>query len=111
MYEARGDTLFVTRGDNAYFPLDLHDEYGCPIKLFDGDTLTFTVKRNGGKRVLIQKVIEVGMMPLAIVLQTEDTAELAEGTYLYDLVLTRGENYRETLKTPHKFIVGESIAD
>lgn len=111
MYEARGDTLFVTRGDTAYFPLDLHDDYGHPVELVDGDTVTFVVKKHYGKRELIHKEMTVGKVPLAIALQKEDTEELAEGTYLYALVLSRGERYRETIKTPHKFIVGESITD
>lgn len=109
MFEARGDTLFVTRGDSVYFPLDLHDEHGCLAELHDGDTLTFTVKKRLGTRPVIQKKIEVGKMPLAIILDKEDTEDLNTGVYLYDLCLTRGDAYRETIKTPHKFIVGESI--
>ena len=105
MFQIRGDTIFVTRGDSAVFNLDLLDADGNPFALQSGDVLTFTVKKTtSDKDALIQKNVTD-----AIVLKPSDTSGLAYGRYAYDLQLTRANGYVETIITPSTFIVGEEV--
>lgn len=105
MFQIRGDTIFVTRGDSAVFNLDLLYADGNPFALQSGDVLTFTVKKTtSDKDALIQKNVTD-----AIVLKPSDTSGLAYGRYVYDLQLTRANGYVETIITPSTFIVGEEV--
>ena len=66
--------------------------------LTEGATLYFTLRKLQDRSVIMQKTATeftdgVG----SIVLETKDTENLEEGTYLYDLVMVRSDGTRDTL--------------
>ena len=66
--------------------------------LSDGATLYFTLRKLKDKSIVLQKStteFEDGVG--SIVLETADTEDLQEGTYIYDLVVIRGDGTRDTL--------------
>ena len=66
--------------------------------LTEGATLYFTLRKLQDKSILIQKStteFEDGIG--SIVLETDDTKDLEEGTYIYDLVMVRADGTRDTL--------------
>ena len=70
------------------------DEY----LLTDGATLYFTLRKLKDRQVIMSKSttdFEDGIG--SIVLETADTENLDEGTYIYDLVVVRADGTRDTL--------------
>ena len=66
--------------------------------LNDGDTLYFTLRKLQDRSIILQKTtteFENGVGEITI--EPEDTENLDEGTYLYDLVNIRGDGTRDTL--------------
>lgn len=66
--------------------------------LTEGATLYFTLRKLKDKSIVIQKStteFEDGIG--SIVLETDDTKDLDEGTYIYDLVMVRADGTRDTL--------------
>ncbi len=90
-----------TRGDTQIIKFELKDAKGNEIELTQDDILYFTVKQNPhSSKVLIQKKypneIEFSDGYFSFVLSSQDTADLAYGTYQYDIELKSGE-YVQTL--------------
>lgn len=70
------------------------DEY----LLTDGATLYFTLRKLQDSSIILRKEtsdFEDGIG--VITLETEDTENLEEGTYIYDLVMIREDGTRDTL--------------
>ena len=66
--------------------------------LTEGATLYFTLRKLQDKSIVMQKnttEFEDGVG--VIILETEDTENLEEGTYIYDLVMIRADGTRDTL--------------
>lgn len=66
--------------------------------LTDGATLYFTLRKLQDKNIVLKKEtteFEEGIG--VIIIESEDTAELEEGTYIYDLVVIRADGTRDTL--------------
>lgn len=66
--------------------------------LTEGATLYFTLRRLKDRSIILQKStteFEDGIG--SIVLETADTENLDEGTYIYDLVMIRADGTRDTL--------------
>lgn len=66
--------------------------------LTEGATLYFTLRKLQDRSVIMQKStteFEDGIG--SIILETEDTENLEEGTYIYDLVMIRADGTRDTL--------------
>lgn len=94
------DIEFV-RGDTQFFRFQVKDGEENPIELKTGDNLYFTVKQNANsEEVLIQKKypenITYSEGYFNFVLNSEDTSDLAYGTYNYDIELKSGD-YVKTL--------------
>lgn len=90
-----------TRGDTQFFKFQIKDGEENPIQLTDGDKLYFTVKQNANSEdVLIQKKypedIQYSDGYFNFVLNSEDTSNMAYGTYNYDIELKSGD-YVKTL--------------
>ena len=70
------------------------DEY----LLTDGATLYFTLRKLQDRSVILTKTAtEFDEGIGTITLETEDTQNLEEGTYIYDLVMIREDGTRDTL--------------
>lgn len=94
------DIEFI-RGDTQFFKFQIKDGEGKQIKLTDVDKLYFTVKQNANsEEILIQKKypenIQYSDGYFYFVLNSEDTSDLAYGTYNYDIELKSGD-YVKTL--------------
>lgn len=66
--------------------------------LTEGATLYFTLRKLQDRSIVIQKStteFEDGIG--TIYLETDDTKDLEEGTYIYDLVMVRADGTRDTL--------------
>lgn len=93
--------LEFTRGDTQILRFQLKDAEDNLIELTVSDNLYFTVKQNqNSEDVLIQKKfptdIEYSDGYYNIVISSEDTSDLAYGTYQYDIELKSGD-YVKTL--------------
>ena len=93
--------LEFTRGDTQFLKFQLKDGEENVLVLTEGDKLYFTVKQNqNSSKVLIQKKYPDSIQYLdgyfSFTLNTEDTANLAYGTYQYDIELKSGD-YVKTL--------------
>lgn len=93
--------LEFTRGDTQVLKFQLKDKLENVISLGLDDIIYFTVKKNqNSSKVLIQKrypddiVYQDGYF--IFILKTEDTSDLAYGTYQYDIELKSGD-YVKTL--------------
>ncbi len=85
-----------TRGDTQFLKFQLKDLEGTLIELADEDKLYFTVKQNQySKKILIQKKypddINYSDGYFSFTLSSEDTSNLAYGTYQYDIELKSGD--------------------
>jgi hypothetical protein len=94
------DIEFI-RGDTQIFRFQVQDANGNPIELKADDNLYFTVKQNANSEdILIQKrypdSITYSDGYFNFILNSEDTSELAYGTYNYDIELKSGD-YVKTL--------------
>lgn len=90
-----------TRGDTQFFKFQIKDGEGNPIQLTSEDKVYFTVKQNANSEdILIQKRysddIQYSEGYFNFVLNSEDTSDLAYGTYNYDIELKSGD-YVKTL--------------
>lgn len=93
----------IARGYPVDIPVEVRRADSSPYEMLPGDTLTFTVRQSiGSQQTLIQKVVSVPVIPF----DTNDTTVLPYGSYLYDLVLTGGEGWTETILTPRQFLIG-----
>ncbi len=93
--------LEFTRGDTQVLRFQLKDAEDNLIELGEGDKLYFTVKQNeNSEEALIQKQypedIEYSEGYYNFVLNSEDTSDLAYGSYQYDIELKSGD-YVKTL--------------
>ena len=86
------------------------DEY----LLTDGATLYFTLRKLKDRQIVLSKTateFEDGIG--SIVLESEDTANLDLGTYIYDLVVIRADGTRDTLIPQGKgslyFVIKEGV--
>lgn len=93
--------LEFTRGDTQYIKFELKDGQGNLLELTNTEDLYFTVKQNqNSSKVLFQKRypedIEFSEGYYVFEITSEDTSNLAYGTYQYDIELKSGE-YVKTL--------------
>lgn len=70
------------------------DEY----LLTDGATLYFTLRKLQDSSIILRKETSYFEDGIGVItLETEDTQNLEEGTYIYDLVMIREDGTRDTL--------------
>lgn len=94
MYEIDGTTISLTRGDTFIATLSL-DKGGATYTPVQGDTIRFAMKHNVlnvfktdyiDKDPIIEKNVPIDTMILRI--DSEDTAKLPFGEYVYDMEIT-----------------------
>ena len=106
MLKVSGSDIQLTRGDSAYFNVEILREDGTMYYREDGDSLIFTVKRSyNSDYEYIQKEIE----GLVLQLSGEDTGELDYGNYWYDIQLTTTDGGVYTVVGPARFIMREEV--
>ena len=98
------NVITLTRGDTCAFDVEIKTDSGATYTPQEGDTVTFTVKKDTKTAdVIIQKT------GTTIVLNPIDTKNLKYGSYLYDVTLTTPSNAVYTIITPTEFIIAEEI--
>lgn len=111
MISIKGTTITMNRSDSVFITVTVRDAQGNIYDLQENDELLFSAKRKAtdtsyaiSPKPLVGNVLEI---------TTEDTENLAFGTYTYDvrLVTTRadGTKYSTTIIKPSPLIIEESI--
>ena len=105
MFKISGNTISITRGDTAFFTLNI-TQNGEPYDYSD-DTVLFTVKSNVyTSDVLLQKQVQYGEN---VVILPSDTNKLNYGEYWYDVQLTTSLGVVDTVITPSRFRVMQEV--
>ena len=94
------DLEFI-RGDTQFIKFKLKDGLGNPITLTGRENIYFTVKQDpNSSKVLIQKKYPIDIKYqegyFIFTMDSEDTSDLAYGTYQYDIVF-KAEDFVKTL--------------
>lgn len=91
-YKVSGTTIQITRGDSGYFRFTPYtvDESGTRTEYVPqpGDSIRFAMKKklSDAYQILLEKPVDTATFQMK--LNPEDTADLAFGTYYYDVQLT-----------------------
>lgn len=107
MLEVNDSGIQLTRGDSAYFDLDI-DITGSGQKYArqEGDSLIFTVKPSyTSDEVELQKPLE----GLVLTLDPEDTAKMRYGEHWFDIQLTTKTGGVYTVVGPSRFVIREEV--
>lgn len=108
MFKITNNEIRITRGDSAYFSVDLENEDGTPYTPVSGDHLTFTVKTSTVSPKSIIKIEEDASSP-NFSLNPDDTSSLKYGEYVYDIQFTAENGFVDTVIEPSPFIVTEEV--
>ena len=102
-----GEAISLTRGDSLILHVNVtqNDEPYVPQ---EGDVIRFALKKNSNdEEVLILKDVDLDSMQ--IVIEPEDTKNLAYGTYRYDIELTTVGGFVDTFIGPANFKITEEV--
>lgn len=106
MFSVDNNEMKLTRGDTIKFKVDIFYENGSPYIVRDGDTVTFSVKRNlKDSDYALQKVVNAGEL---ISIEPEETSNLS-GRYLYDVQLNTSLGEVFTIVSPSQLYVLEDV--
>ena len=88
----------IVKRDTGPIPIRPYISGTTDYILQDGATLYFTLRKIKDSSIILQKqVTEFEDGWGVIMLDPSDTADLEEGTYIYDLVAIRADGTRDTL--------------
>jgi hypothetical protein len=103
--------IFVTRGDTAYFTVELKNEDGSKLPLEVGEIIYFTVKKSiKHSEIIIQKIVtsfDGGVANIKI--EPDDTKSLDYATYIYDIQWNKANGDVLTIIKPSNFIIGGEV--
>ena len=106
MLKVTNSEIQLTRGDSAYFNIEISLEDGTKYLRQDGDKLIFTIKKSyNSDYEFLQKEIS----GLALEIVPEDTQELDYGSYWYDIQLNTADGATYTVVGPARFIIREEV--
>ena len=106
MLSLKGQDIQLTRGDSAYFNLQITQNGGTNYKRQKGDKLVFTIKRSYNSEF---SYLEKEIPNLALIIDPKDTESLDYGNYWYDIELTTSDGAVYTVVGPARFIVREEV--
>lgn len=87
MLSITGSEIKLTRGDTAYLSVGIKNKDGSTYEIRPDDTLSFSVKKFTKSQEYAFRKDVLGISEFKIL--PEDTADLAFGTYKYDVQLTK----------------------
>lgn len=100
--------ITLTRGDTFRAYVNITDSDGNPYAPQKGDRIRFALKKNVmDLEPLILK--EIPIDTLILHLKPEDTKELAFGSYIYDIELTKANGDVDTFITTSKLKISEEV--
>lgn len=101
--------VLLTKGDTAYFQVDILYDNDSPYIYRDGDKITLSVKKKVTDNMYaIQKVVNGGEV---ITINPEDTSNLSAGRYVYDVQLNTGLGEVFTVCPLNEFYIKEEVTD
>lgn len=107
-YKVSGTTITLTRGDTFMAQISITQSNGDPYVPSEGDSVRFAMKSNyTDEDTLLVKDIPIDTLKL--VLNPEDTKDLAFGTYVYDVQLTKESGEVDTFITASKIKITEEV--
>lgn len=106
MLSVKGSDIQLTRGDSAYFNLEITLEDGTTYERMPGDQIIFTVKKSYNSDF---EYIQKEITGLGIVISPDDTRDLDYGNYWYDVQLKTSDGGVYTVVGPARFIVREEV--
>lgn len=104
-YNEKTNDMKLTRGDSAYFDIDLKDENDTEYTMQSGDLLTFTIKNSAYTKV---PVVSLTSSTPTFRISPSDTKHLRYGEYAYDIQLSTGNDIF-TVVGPAVFEITEEI--
>lgn len=95
MIRIEDEKIYINRGDDGGFTVDITDMDGCPYEMAEGDFLTCTVRKTAekGSPILLRTISSNNW----IYLNHEDTSEIEAGKYSCDIQLTKANGERVTI--------------
>lgn len=107
-YSISGTTITLTRGDSFMAQVSIADKDGNPYVPTEGDSVRFAMKAKctDPKPLLVK---DIPIDTLKLVLNPEDTKELAFGNYVYDIQLTKATGEVDTFITTSKIKITEEV--
>lgn len=107
-YSVKGTTITLTRGDTFAAIIEISDSEGNAYQPVEGDSIQFTMKMSyNDPEPLISKDVPIDNMKL--VLNPEDTKDLAFGSYVYDIQLTKATGEVDTFIAKAKLQLTEEV--
>lgn len=107
-YSIAGTTITMTRGDTMVALVGMKQANGYPYAPIEGDKIRFAMKQTySDSSPLLVKDIPIDTMLLVI--EPEDTAELAFGKYVYDIQLTKADGVVDTFITKATIKITEEV--
>jgi hypothetical protein len=107
-----GKSIIMIRGDSACFVVEPKFLDGTPYEAKEGDTITFTLKKNYSDETPLL-TIDVPIDTMELNLIPEDTenlgAGLMDGWYKYDIVLVRADGWKDTFISRANFLILEEV--
>lgn len=106
MLKIKGNTIYLTKGDNAKFKLHITDEDDKPYIFVSQTEIYFSVKKDieDNQYILQKKVVNSDIIELL----HEETKGLEVGRYVYDVQLVCNDKYY-TIVPPSTFYIEEEV--
>lgn len=101
MLKIRGKEIHISRGDDAVISLNL-TQNGEPYVMEEGDEIVF---RTNTEPTLEKHITNVGGTSVSLILNSEETANVPFGFYLYELQINFGNGTQAMLVPPSVFEV------
>ena len=107
-YSVSGTTITLTRGDSFIALVSITDQKGTPYIPLEGDSIRFAMKASyEDAEPLLVKVVPIDTMKLII--NPEETKDLAFGKYVYDIELTKVTGEVDTFITKATIKLTEEV--
>lgn len=109
MVKIRGTTITMTRGDSLLVFLDLENSDGTTYEPNEGDYIRFAVKKTFDDSVPPILVKEIPTDTMKLILDPEDTKQLAYGQYRYDIQITTSDGFVDTFIDRAVLVITEEV--
>ena len=107
-YSVSGTTITLTRGDTFMADITINKQDNTPYIPVEGDSVRFAMKGSyeDAEPILTK---DIPNDSLKLILEPEDTKELAFGQYIYDIQLTKASGEVDTFITKAKLKLTEEV--
>lgn len=103
MLKIVSNKIYLVRGDSGAITVTVLNADGSTRAVQSGDEILMTVRATPASEILFQKTGP------EILIEPEDTTDLAFGTYCYDVQITLADGTVDTIIPRNDFIVLEEV--